>query len=714
MKAIGMKSILAVLAMLVLASQSAAELTIDQAAYRDDCQVRVTRDVDRLSVAWPITNDESGEIVLELSGAKPLIERIGTRRGAGDAATILSAADPAVFLTVGSREIPAGKPPDQKWEVFFDNPHRRPHEVHRSSLKCERVRIAGRGSRATVTIEPLTIFPFFEGALEISFYAGCPLVRIDAIVSTKQDGIAMFYDAGLVADEATWSTMSWFDTNGDLRQTPFGVQGATPLKVRHRAIVASGDGGSLVCLPPPHQFQFPRDYSTNLAFVWHGSGYHGLAGKTGFGIRQNKDGGGNFVPWFNGQPGVKHRLGVFYLVSSQHPEAALKETLRYTHGDRFPKLPGYKTLTSHYHMAIAVKAMEEERRGIQRTDPPEYVTMFKDMNVNMVHLGEFHGDGHPRDPGPLRLPEMAAMFRECSRWSDKDLLLIPGEEINDYLGLKITGKHPGHWMSLFPRPVYWTQVRGADEPFASEHPKYGRVYHVGSRGDMIRLIKEENALVWAAHPRIKASSHTPDIFREEDFFIAPSWLGGAWKAMPGDLSREKQGERVLDLLDDMANWGHKKYVLGEVDVFKLDHTHELWAHMNVNYVRMDRVPRYREGWQEVLDVLSTGQFFVTTGEVLIPEFTVGGKQSGENLKLPNDGKTELVADVTWTFPLSFAEVISGDGRQVYRERIDLSDTGPFGQRTLKLSPQLAGRHWVRLEVWDIAANGAFTQPVWIE
>ena len=77
---------------------------------------------------------------------------------------------------------------------------------------------------------------------------------------------------------------------------------------------------------------------------------------------------------------------------------------------------------------------------------------------------------------------------------------------------------------------------------------------------------------------------------------------------------------MLDLLDDMANWGQRKYVLGEVDVFKLDHTHELYGHMNINYLRLDRVPAYEEGWKSVLEALRTGQFFVTTGEVLIPEF----------------------------------------------------------------------------------------------
>jgi hypothetical protein len=269
-------------------------------------------------------------------------------------------------------------------------------------------------------------------------------------------------------------------------------------------------------------------------------------------------------------------------------------------------------------------------------------------------------------------------------------------------------------MCLFPKPVYWTMVRTGEQPFVEEHEKYGKVYHVGNRAEMIRLLREERGLAWSAHPRIKASSWTPDIFRNEDFFIADYWLGGAWKAMPGDLSRERLGERVLDLLDDMANWGHRKYTLGEVDVFKIDHTHELYAHMNVNYVRMDKLPRFDEGWQSVLDVLRDGEFFVTTGEVLIPRFEVGGKSSGETLKLSEQSQPQLEAELRWTFPLSFAEIISGDGQRVYRERIDLSDTRDFGQRTLKLKPQLAGRRWVRLEVWDTAVNGAFTQPVWLE
>ena len=69
--------------------------------------------------------------------------------------------------------------------------------------------------------------------------------------------------------------------------------------------------------------------------------------------------------------------------------------------------------------------------------------------------------------------------------------------------------------------------------------------------------------------------------------------------------------------------------------------------------------------------------------------------------------------VSGTFPLNFAELISGDGARVYRERIDLSDVGSFAERTLTYKLNLTGRKWVRLEIWDIATDGAFTQPVWL-
>jgi hypothetical protein len=210
-------------------------------------------------------------------------------------------------------------------------------------------------------------------------------------------------------------------------------------------------------------------------------------------------------------------------------------------------------------------------------------------------------------------------------------------------------------------------------------------------------------------------SRKDDVYRHKDYFLSDHFLGAAWKAMPADASLPRLGTRSLDLMDDMANWGSRKYVLGEVDIFQVNPDYELYGPMNVNYLKLDHLPRYRDGWQPVFDTLRQGRFFVTTGEVLIPSFTIGGKEAGQTVK-PGEPSAPLFLDakLEWTFPLAFAEVISGDGEKVYRQRIDLSDTGSFGTRELHVPVPLAGRKWVRLEVWDIATNGAFTEPAWVE
>src|SRR5207244_8902333 len=109
-----------------------------------------------------------------------------------------------------------------------------------------------------------------------------------------------------------------------------------------------------------------------------------------------------------------------------------------------------------------------------------------------------------------------------------------------------------------------------------------------------------------------------------------------------------------------------------------------------------------------------GRCFVTTGEVLIPAFAVGGRASGETLRLGDGATATVTARVEWTFPPSFAEVIWGDGAAVHRQRVDLSAERAFGGTDLRVDVALRGARWVRLEVWDVARNGAFTQPVWVE
>lgn len=187
--------------------------------------------------------------------------------------------------------------------------------------------------------------------------------------------------------------------------------------------------------------------------------------------------------------------------------------------------------------------------------------------------------------------------------------------------------------------------------FASAHPKYGTVYSVADAKEMLDLVRREGGYVYQTHPRTKGSTGFPDKILTADYFRDASYLGVGWKAMPADLSSPRLGDRVLDLVDELNNQGLRKRLLGEVDVFQVDHTHELYAHMNVNYVRLDRLPTF-DRWGDALVPLARGEFFTTTGEVLLPD-----------VDLASSSADEIVArtHVLWTFPLRFAEIVWGDG-----------------------------------------------------
>ncbi len=128
--------------------------------------------------------------------------------------------------------------------------------------------------------------------------------------------------------------------------------------------------------------------------------------------------------------------------------------LRYTNSDRFPALAGYKTLSTHWHLADTVQAMAN---GFQWTPP--FKPVLKAMGVDASMIMDFHGDGHPADLTDLRLEELDAYFRALKAQSDPEFLLIPAEEANVHLG--------GHWALVFPKPVYWfmNRPKSADAAF---------------------------------------------------------------------------------------------------------------------------------------------------------------------------------------------------------------------------------------------------------
>jgi hypothetical protein len=308
---------------------------------------------------------------------------------------------------------------------------------------------------------------------------------------------------------------------------------------------------------------------------------------------------------------------------------------------------------------------------------------------------DFHGDGHPRDLGATRLDELAAFYKASAVQSQSRFLIIPAEEANVHFG--------GHWAVAFPKPVYWYMDRKPGDPLESMDPKRGKVYHAGNVADLLEIVRLENGFLYQTHPRTKGSKGYPDKSRDDEYFKDAHYFGAGWKSLPVDLSSPRLGDRAFKVLDDMNNWGGmQKRLIGEDDVFQIDSTHELYAHMNVNYVRLPKLPAF-DDYGRVLDALRQGSFFVSTGEVLLPEAVIDPKTMDQV-------NVHLMAK--HNFPLAMGEVIWSDGTTTHRQEFPLNETRQFGTETYDWHLDAKNWKWARVAVWDIAANGAFVNPIW--
>lgn len=651
----------------------------------------------QLTVTWPVAAKQAGRLVLDWEKDRPLFKSIGLSSG-NAVKEIITGLDPAFLLTVGKRDLIS----QNGWNIFFDKVPLKPHQAHKVILEKKKATVRSEGSRTIITIGEVAA-PGFSGDLEITLYNGSPLINIAAVVSTPIDSTAILYDAGLISPQMKWNTISWatvYDTLKSIRPSFYDT--GQNEAVKYRTIIGQTKNGSLALFPAPHQYFYPLDEAFNLKFTWHGNQYRKMLDGYGIGIRQDLYGDRRFVPWFNAPPGTKQRLNFFCLLDAGDPGRSLQQVKKFTHNDSYQRLPGYKTMASHFHNEFVMNVV---LKGKPIPDTPNFVKVFKRTGVDIVHLGEFHYTAHPKGPDDQRLKELHALFQQCQRLSDDKFLLLPGEEPNEFLG--------GHWLQFFPKPVYWIMARKPDQPFLTKDPVYGDVYRIANATEMLELLEKVNGLAWTAHPRTKGSTGYPDKYRNEKFFTSRHFFGAAWKPIPADLSQPRLGKRVLDLMDDMNNWGENKKVLAEADLFTIEPENEMYAHLNVNYLKLDKLPTYDEGWQPVLDALQNGKFFSSTGEVLIPAFTINNKATGDTAVLANRDAVVSFA-IDWTFPLQFAEIISGDGVNTYRHTISLDNTLPFGKKTYNLKLNLAGRKWARLEVWDVAANGAFTQTTWLK
>jgi 2,4-dienoyl-CoA reductase-like NADH-dependent reductase (Old Yellow Enzyme family) len=76
------------------------------------------------------------------------------------------------------------------------------------------------------------------------------------------------------------------------------------------------------------------------------------------------------------------------------------------------------------------------------------------------------------------------------------------------------------------------------------------------------------------------------------------------------------------------------------------------------------------------------------------------------------GRIVVRARIQHTFPLAMAEIVWGDGSETRRKMFPLTETRPFGDLEFSGEADGGAWKWARFAVWDVAADGAFVNPVW--
>ncbi len=736
-----MKTTLVALMVALLPRVANAALSCDLSQYQAGAGPAASVSGNLLAVSWHGAGTSELRARFEIVSGQPVIHDVEIHSAAGTWVTLGNNLKPEYRVVTGVRrmsnqqadplraagvELTPEVTAKNRWYAFWDaplsiqappapgakpvasrvlGPPRTADEIHRAAatFNASSCRVMTDGAGLSVTFPGLTMGTF-AGDLRFTMYRGTNLIRMDAVAKTREDWVAYKYDAGLSGfSPEQMHEVHWRDTGGHPQHYGFGGvpnEAIVPLKAANRILVAESSGGSIATFPAPHTFFFTREVDTNLGYVWYRKD---ADGRFAFGIRQaEKEENPQYVEnfaLFNAPPGSLQRMGVYFYLSSENAESARQSVLAFTHGDTFKPVAGYKTMVNHFHLRFT----DRVRASGSFDTPLQDLAAMKALGLNIVGLSDFHGDLHPNDPGPVRFKDQKDYREATRRASDSDFLVTPWEEPSAYFG--------GHYNIMFPRNVYWSKVRQPGQPFVEDDPVYGKVYHTGSADDVQKMMDAEGAYWYHAHPRTKGTTGYPDLIFDKAWTKNDRYLGVAFKPGMGmDLSETRMCEwRCFDVTDTMntmyARSGLKpKYIIADIDTYQKGPEDDLYPNFPVNYLKMDKVPGPDEDWTPVLKALRDGEFFVTTGEILIPKYSVEG--TGDRMTVS--------ADVEWTFPLSFVEVVWGDGTKIDRQVISATSLPPFGTKEFSIPFDPKGKAWVRFAVWDSAGNGAFTQPRWVK
>ena len=704
------------------------------------------------TVTWDGQNNHEFLLRFNVVGGMPTFETLSVRSTKGAWKNIASYFQPVFNVVSGLRRVTQQQtePLEKlgipltaelidsiKWDAFWDAPlylskepptkrqhsipasqpfashpgmPRKQAEVTRASAEfnVHQVRFITNGTRLEIVFDHVQV-GVFSGYLQLDIIKNENLVRMMLVAKTDDQSIAFKYDAGLTGLPVSQTKQilsrdideNWVAHELDIDD------GLQIRKTANRLIAASFQNGSLACFPAPHSFYWARETEEVLGYNW----YQMEDSKSfSIGIRQaeleeNPEYHMNFA-LYNARPGKWQKMPMFIYLHSGTGKQVINQALEFTRGDRYKKIEGYKTMGHHYHVGLVDRTHAESADNLIND-----IQSMKKVGVDIYGVIDGVRDPAGRhDKGEAYLNGLKMYYDAARSQSDKQFLVMPCDENST------RGRRPflgGHYDIIPSKPIYWRPQRDEGQPLVEEHPIYKTVYNVGTPSDMLQMAEMENVLIAMPHPNSKGSTGYPQSIKDAPHIHHPNYFGLGYRwGMGIDASETRLGEyRFLNLWDlvnnDLVKRGFKpKYAIA-ISETRSDKgsrgkpsSDDIYGMSPVNYLKLDRVPSI-DDMSSIVEALKAGNYFITTGEVLITDHRIAIDQ----------GQPKFVADIEWTFPLDFVELVWGDGNRIGREIIKATHLPAFSQKRFELPFDPSGKKWIRLAVWDIAGNGALVNPM---
>ena len=601
------------------------------------------------------------------------------------------------------REKPIGadEKPDYQWDTYSDDPFSRKDCVKESddSWNTSSMTVTKDNNHITVSFDGLTLGQF-TGGCDFNFFDGTNLIRIEAVASTEEDGVAYLYHAGLEGfDIGKLYYIS--PKRREVLENPGLHTNAGPdrdrerVYARGRTLTLGLENGSVAAFPSPHRF-FWGGQTENIV------GNHYYIRKSGkptmaIGIRHNKSPEHFNIRWpgYNAKPGTVQRMSVFFMPTADSVYVTRAMAMKYTNFDHLRELPGYKRLGAHMHVATHAAWIRDPR--VQR--PWEKLT--RENGFDIFAPCDFWAEGRCDDNKEGRKSDLERYQAMAKCVSTPDYLVVPAEEIADRSGKKTLIRF--HCM-LFPsKPMLYSRWRDDDQEFAEKLPDGRTYYHLKSADDFVEMCRREDCFILMPHPDTKANDGLPYDCKTEDWFTDERWFGIGCRMLPADNSVPTMiSGRTDRVWNDINNWSDRpRYIISELDTYtKVDESEEDWEMYpmtNCTYVQLDELPG-ADNWQPLVDALRAGKHFYSTGEILLEK---------QDMK---DGSCD--ATFSWTYPLAYVQLVYSDGENVKTMEISTSDSVNYGKKDFHFDfPE--GMKWARVLATDIAGNSAFGMPVFL-